>query len=218
MPPSITSTTQIPSFAAMSSTEANKTMNCSASWSSWLNRSILFSLGQYATFHSTRTYYNMTAEVTTFCDGHTRIVGGIDGLTTTATGTTIFLTSGQSTPTGDFTASTPTCLPGPADRTNIFDGFFVWVPRTEPYIKSQHPSTLPSSLVAHGRICGHCSIFGGTVSCADISNATSIANTNGRYNYYTSPLLASPLTIFVRRTVRAHRRSVRLHPLFIRIT
>lgn len=85
-------------------------------------------------------------------------------MTTTATGTTTFLTFGLSTFSGTFTPPTPTCTPPAADRTNIFNGFDVWVPRTLEYYKSQIPSTLPSSLEASGKICGHCSIFGGTVS------------------------------------------------------
>lgn len=161
---SITSHSQAIITPGISLGAKDMTANCSESWSSWLEASIQFSLGTYISFTSTRTYHNMTAKTTKLCDGHTRIVGGLDGLTTTATGTMTFFTFGLSTYSGRFTPPTPTCIPPPADRTNIFSGFFVWVPRTRGYDKSQYPSTLPSSLQATGQICGHCSIFGGTVS------------------------------------------------------
>ena len=65
------------------------------------------------TFASTYTYHNITASMTTACDGHPRIVGD---LTTLATGTNVtMVTLGTTTA---FNKTTPACVLEPSDCTS----------------------------------------------------------------------------------------------------
>lgn len=115
---------------------------CYDRWMSWFNSSY-DQLGEWTTFVSTYTYHNITAAVTTACDGHPRIVGGTDGLTTTATGTNSTLTSMPK----NFTVPTPICTVPPSECTG---SLLAW--------------TLCSGTSTQTSDCGPCSIWGGTVS------------------------------------------------------
>ena len=150
--------------ATLSTYTASTSMNCSASWMAWLTSSQNFRFGTFSTFYTTWTYHNMTAKVTTLCDGHPRIVGGINGLTTTATGTTSVQTISQLDHAGNFTVPTPKCVPPQSDVSSIFSIADIIVPNTTPYNAVNFNTTPTMSTTATRTTCGPCSIFGGTVS------------------------------------------------------
>lgn len=137
-------------------------MNCSASWDDWLSSAHSFSYG-WATSFATFTYHNLTASVTTLCDGHPRIVGGRDGLKTTATGTTststIFPSHGH-----NYNKTTPICTPVPRDQTLIHDYWQVWVPQTETHYSYAFQNSSSTSSSVQSQDCGVCTIWGGTVT------------------------------------------------------
>lgn len=145
----------------------SKPADCSASWNDWLILSQSEMVGNMSTFSTTWTYYNMTAQVTTLCDGHPRIVGGSNGLTTTATGTSSALTVQYVHPTTTFSIPPPKCLPPPAERTSLSQYWGVMVPNTTgtPLFETAS-SFLPSVFTGTPGACGPCSIYGGRVSPA----------------------------------------------------
>ena len=117
-------------------------LDCSASWNAWFSGSIYAEITYVSTYTTTYTYHNISAELTTLCDGHPRIVGGQNGLTTLATGTNSSVTSA----TRNYTAPTPTCKPASTDCSALWNTY-----RTSPCTRTQDSD------------CGPCSIWGGTV-------------------------------------------------------
>lgn len=118
--------------------------SCGDVWLSWLNSSTRFHPSWTSTV-VTYTYHNITAQTTTLCDGHPRIIGGVDALTTVATGTSSSLTEAPQ----NFTQPTPTCKLQAAECTGDL---------AEYELCSGGPATTTTSLD-----CGVCSIWGGTV-------------------------------------------------------
>lgn len=121
--------------------------SCVATWNDYMSSLVEVSLNNfsYTSFISTYTYHNMTAQLTTACDGHPRIVGD---LTTTATGTNSTLTSTSAT--GNFTKPTPSCVLAPSDCTSFY---------------GMYGSTQMSKYCTNTKDldCGQCTINGGTV-------------------------------------------------------
>lgn len=133
-----------------SSTTYTYTGECAKSWLTWLSNSMdLMDLG-YSTWMSTYTYHNITASVTTLCDGHPRIVGGRDALTTVATGSGTTITSAMR----NFTVPSPTCMIPASECTGTLD-----------YYTSYESYSLCSG--GPNKKCGPCTIQGGTVNTAE---------------------------------------------------
>ena len=128
----------ITSTASVTGTAAH---NCSWTWDQWLGSSLD---AQFDSINitSTYTYHNITASLTTQCDGMPRVVGDF---TTIATGTNTTLTQ----TTTNYTKPSPTCTPDPVDCADINAGY------------GTYPCPRPTTGVVSS--CGQCSIWGGTV-------------------------------------------------------
>ena len=96
---------------------------------------------------STYTYHNITASMTTACDGHPRVVGD---LTTLATGTSSSLTTSEYLAGPNFTKPTPSCTMAPPDCAQVTAEYEV--ARTNSYCSNTQDLD-----------CGKCTINGGTV-------------------------------------------------------
>jgi len=121
--------------------------SCAATWNQYfssLEDASIHAFG-YVSYQSTYTYHNMTAQITTACDGHPRIVGD---LTTTATGIGTVLTS--MTTNGNFSGTRPSCTLAPSECVS----FIV-----------EYGSTMVSSYCTNTKAadCGKCTINAGTV-------------------------------------------------------
>lgn len=132
-----------------------ESMNCSASWNAWLESSLDAGFN-LSTFTTTYTYHNMTAQLTTLCDGHPRIVGG---LTTTATGTNSTLTSTAM----NFTTPPPKCEPVATDCSSLYEQRWI-LPCTH----------------TKGLDCGQCNIWGGSVSRPSIHTSSNKTLTSSK--------------------------------------
>lgn len=122
---------------------ASAAIPCGEAWMSWLNSSTRY-MPTWTTYLETYEYYNITAATTTACDGHPRVVGGSNALTTIATGTNSTLTSAPK----NFTVPTPTCQLSPSECIGELASYSLC---------SGGPTTSSAD-------CGPCSIWGGTVS------------------------------------------------------
>lgn len=170
---------------------SSATTTCGDVWMSWLNSS-LDNLPTWTTYLATYTYHNITAATTTACDGHPRVIGGSDALTTIATGTNTTLTSVPK----NFTIPTPTCNLAPSECTGKLASWSLC---------SGGPTTSVSN-------CGACSIWGGTVRRSS-HRESEIDQADGacRCNSTIFPSPAMPLGTSAKPAVAVHPPCVRLH-------